>query len=63
MSLSIVISTLAVLIAVIALKKSLEPRTLQVRYLKATPVNQPLPPLPIDSPKLPEFLEVTHYVN
>lgn len=60
---SILLSSLAVAIAALALKNSSEPKAIEIRYVHKRAVNPPLPPLPMNAPQLPEFLEVKHYVN
>lgn len=57
----LLLSSIAVAIATISLRKSSEPKTVEVRYVRTKAVNPPLPPLPIDGPSLPVFVEVKHY--
>lgn len=53
----LLLSSIAVAIATVALKKAIEPKTLEVRYVRTRPVNPPLPPLPeATKPALPYFL-------
>jgi hypothetical protein len=52
-----------VTIAALALKQSLSPKQIEIRYVVKRAVNPPLPPLPVSKPELPAFLEVKHYVN
>ena len=54
---SILLSSLAVAIAALALKESQKAHRLDIRYLRTNAVNPPLPPLPqVDRPVLPYFL-------
>lgn len=54
--LSPLIATMAVLIALIALRKSHQPKTVEIRYVRAP---QKLPDLPefLRSPQLPHFIK------
>ena len=60
---SIVLSSLAVAVAVLALKNSSGQQSIEIRYVHKRAVNPPLPPLPVNAPQLPNFVEVKHYVN
>ena len=51
---SLILSSLAVAISLLALRES---------QAKPVRVNPPLPPLPPHIPSLPNFVEVKHYVN
>lgn len=56
---SIILSTLAVCIAVLALKKASEHKVIEIRYVVTRAKNPPLPPLP-ESPALPWFVGGQH---
>jgi hypothetical protein len=56
----LLLSSLAVCIAALALKKASEPKTVEIRYVVTRAKNQPLPPLPSSGLELPWFVGGQH---
>ncbi len=58
----LLLSSIAVTVAFLALRNSMEPKEIEIRYVVKRAVNPPLPPLPV-SPKLPTFVEMGIFHN